>query len=315
MQTTGQLQYTSDLHLHNQLYAAPVHAPAGPAKLLGLTTDEAERVPGFVRILTSKDIPGVNSCLVEPLSPEVLLVDINGGSIDYAGQTVALVLAETQPQAEAIAKLVQVQYKQTGKPLLTCQDAIREKSFHPNKMVGEQDQYKVGDIEKGFKESVYIAEGEVCMDQQYHFYMETQVAVAEPTNNGNSMVVHAGTQWPDHVLSAVAQVCGLHASQCDVITRPLGGAFGGKITRNMPVSCLAALAAHVTRRPVKLHLTLWDNMKMTGCRYPYYTRYKIGVGADKKLRAVHITSYCNMGANPNDYGLPYSVWGDNAYSK
>ena len=106
------------------------------------------------------------------------------------------------------------------------------------------------------------------MGGQEHFYLEGQVAMVEPLEDGG-MFVHTSSQHPSEVQKLVAEVLGLpiHAVQAEV--RRIGGGFGGKETQAAALGCVAALLAQVTGKPIKYRLSRPDDMVQTGKRHDF----------------------------------------------
>ena len=110
---------------------------------------------------------------------------------------------------------------------------------------------------------------------QDHFYLEGQIAVAHPREDG-AMLVHASTQHPTEVQHLVAEALGKSSKDVVVECRRMGGGFGGKETTPALFAVIAAVAAHRTGRPVKLRVDRDDDMTITGKRHGFRIDYKAG---------------------------------------
>jgi xanthine dehydrogenase molybdopterin-binding subunit B len=135
-------------------------------------------MPGVVRILFARDIPGKNSFITSAVFPplfipEPLFVDDH---VDYAGQALGLVVANSHQEAVNAAKAVKVTYKEAKKPVLTIRDAIEVGSFFDP----PRDDFKVGNPEEVLEKSEFRIDSEIENGGQYHFYMENHVAITEP---------------------------------------------------------------------------------------------------------------------------------------
>lgn len=93
----------------------------------------------------------------------------------------------------------------------------------------------------------------------------------------------------------VSQVCGVQCNKVVVRVKRLGGGFGGKETRSIPLSAAVALAAKKTGRPVRYMLTREEDMVTSGQRHPFYAKWKIGVNKDGKIQALDADIYNNAG--------------------
>ena len=98
------------------------------------------------------------------------------------------------------------------------------------------------------------------MGGQEHFYLEGQIALATPQDDG-AMHVFSSTQHPSEVQHVVARVLGLPDAFVTAEVRRMGGAFGGKESQATQFAALAALAAHVTGHPCKLRLDRDDDFR------------------------------------------------------
>ncbi|CAJ1435377.1 unnamed protein product [Effrenium voratum] len=152
-----------------------------------------------------------------------------------------------------------------------------------------------GDVDAAFKmpDSV-VVEGDVRMGGQEHFYLECNAALAVP-GESDELTVHCSTQAANKTQKFAANVCGIPCSKVVCKVKRMGGGFGGKETRTVPISTAAALAAHRLKRPVKINLDRDVDMWITGTRHPFLARYRAAAGPDGKLRALDAKLYCNAG--------------------
>ena len=129
LQTSGEAQYTFDqIPSKAQLEGAFIVSKIGACRLGKIDTSVASGMPGVVRILFAKDIMGKNSFMATPRIEKLFADD----DIDYAGQAVGLVVAQTFEQARKAAKAVEIEYVEKKKPILTIADAIQAGSSYPN---------------------------------------------------------------------------------------------------------------------------------------------------------------------------------------
>ncbi|XP_073360672.1 putative aldehyde oxidase-like protein [Aegilops tauschii subsp. strangulata] len=138
----------------------------------------------------------------------------------------------------------------------------------------------------------------VKLASQYHFYMETQTALAIPDED-NTMVVYSSTQYPEAVQSVIARCLGIPFSNVLVITRRVGGGFGGKSFRSHTVATAAALCAFKLGRPVRMYLNRSTDMIMIGGRHPIKAYYSVGFKSDGRITALHLDILINAGISPD----------------
>ena len=113
------------------------------------------------------------------------------------------------------------------------------------------------------------------MGGQDHFYLEGQIAMAVPGEDG-AVKIYSSTQNPTEAQHLIAHLLHKPSAAVTVEVRRMGGAFGGKETQSTLVAAIAALAAEKTGRPAKLRLDRDDDMIMTGKRHDFAIEYKAG---------------------------------------
>ncbi|RMG17138.1 MAG: xanthine dehydrogenase molybdopterin binding subunit, partial [Deltaproteobacteria bacterium] len=235
-------------------------------------------------VLFAADVPGRNQ--IGPIAhDEPLLAE---DEVAYAGQMVALVVAETFEQARAAARVVQVAYE----PLparLDLDEAIAAGDF-----LGEPLTLARGDVEAALAGAATVLEGEVRSPGQEHLYLETHAARAEP-REGRTFFIASSTQHPAECQAKAAELLGLPRARVVVESPRMGGAFGGKESQGAYAVGLAALAAHHTGRPVRVRFDRELDMKVTGKRHPWLTRYRAGFDDEGHLVALDAETFAAAG--------------------
>jgi len=289
----GESVYLDDVPLlQGTLFACVYDSPIAHGKLINIDTSDAEKANGVVKIITAKDLLGENQ-IGGILPDEPLLVD---EEVHFCGMPVALVLAETEEQARHAAKLIKAEIE----PLEIITDEREAQA--KNELIAPPKHFKLGDSEKAFKNCEHVFEGRADVNGQEHLYIETQGAYAIPSEHGG-LRVFSSTQGPTAVQRAVARVTGIPMNLIEVDVTRLGGGFGGKEDQANAWAALCAVAAQITKRPVKYALHRMEDMRMTGKRHPYSADYKIGLDADLKIVAYEAVFYQNAGASC-DLSLP-----------
>ncbi|XP_052242634.1 xanthine dehydrogenase/oxidase-like [Dreissena polymorpha] len=282
---SGQAVYVDDMpSLPGELFLSLVLSRRAHAKILSVDPSAALQVPGVHGYLDHTDVPGKkvfgNAADEEIFASEYVLC---------VGQTVGAILAETREIASKACFLVKIEYEELT-PIFTIEEAIEAQSFF-----GKTGRLLDGDVETGFKESDHIITGDYETSLQEHFYLEPQAALAVPRMENNEFDIYCTTQYGAFVQGSICAALNLPANRVNVRTRRLGGAFGGKETRNNLVALPAAIAAHKYRRPVRAVLPREVDMEITGKRHPFLARYKVGVTSSGKLKAVEMKMYNNGG--------------------
>lgn len=268
---SGRAVYTDDQRQPaGMLSLYPVLSPHARARILKIDLVEALQTAGVVTILTASDIPGENDTGTiihdEPLIPT--------DEISYWGQVVVWVVGETEDAAREGAKKVVVDYEPLAS-VLTIKEAIAEDSFLTIPTVMRR-----GEPENAAAEH-WLA-GEVEMNGQDHFYLETQTAWAIPDGEGNYQI-YSSTQHPTETQIVVGRVLNIEGNRINVTVLRMGGGFGGKESQANPYAAAAALAAYKTGRPARVRLRRHEDMILTGKRHGFLAKYKVGFDQNGKI--------------------------------
>ncbi|CAI5493676.1 unnamed protein product, partial [Closterium sp. Naga37s-1] len=154
-----------------------------------------------------------------------------------------------------------------------------------------------GNFQEAFDKSpLKITGAEVRSGSQQHFYMEPQVAMAVP-DEGGTITVYSATQSPQITQESVAVALGLPASCVRVVTRRLGGGFGGKACQSSWVAVACALAAQHLHRPVRMALERKADTALVGGRHESRARYDVGFDETGCVHALRVSAVLNGGCS------------------
>lgn len=271
------------------LHVVPVWSKkAIRAKILSVNVEKAIQLPGVVAILTKDDIPGINDCSAA-MGDDPVLAE---GEIQFFGQAVCAIVAETRDIARRAALLVDIAFEPMT-PILTQEDAVAADTT-----VLPDYQFRRGSPETGLTAAEYNLSGVMRIGGQEHFYLEGQIAMAIPQEDGG-MFVHTSTQHPTEVQHTVAKVLGVPDAAVTAEIRRMGGGFGGKESQANQWAALASLAAAKTGRACKMRLDRDDDMIMTGKRHDFRVDWQVGHDGEGRIRAVDLNflSRCGYSAD------------------
>ncbi|KAL6636782.1 hypothetical protein ACP70R_024354 [Stipagrostis hirtigluma subsp. patula] len=300
LQASGEAVYVDDIPAPTDcLYGAFIYSTHPHARVKGISFKPSVASQKVITIITAKDIPSggenVGSGFMM-LGDEALFAD---PVAEFAGQNIGVVIAETQRYAYMAAKQADIEYSTENlqPPILTIEDAIQHNSyFHTPPFLAPK---PVGDLNQGMSEADHrILSAEVKLESQYYFYMETQVALAIPDED-NCITIYSSTQTAELTQSMVARCLGIPFHNVRVITRRVGGGFGGKAMKASHVACACAVAAFKLRRPVRMYLDRKTDMIITGGRHPMKAKYSVGFKSDGKITALHLDLGLNAGITPD----------------
>ncbi|WP_435945135.1 xanthine dehydrogenase molybdopterin binding subunit [Dryocola sp. BD586] len=282
---SGKAEYIDDKPtLPGLLHLCPVLSEHAHAKIVNIDISACLAVPGVVRVFSWRDVPGELD--IGPLAPgdPLFAADI----VEYHGQVVLTVAADTQQAARAAAQLARIDYE-ILEPVLDVEEALKRESYVEAPHVHQR-----GDAKNALAVAKHRIRGQFHIGGQEHFYLEGQIAMAQPGEDG-CVLVWSSTQHPTEVQKLVASVLGVTMNKVTVDMRRMGGGFGGKETQAASFACHAALAATLTGRPAKMRVSRRDDMRITGKRHPFFVRYDVGFTDEGLLNGVIIDLAANCG--------------------
>ncbi|QBB70444.1 xanthine dehydrogenase molybdopterin binding subunit [Pseudolysobacter antarcticus] len=289
LHVSGRAIYADDIALPaNTLHAAFGISRIAHGNITSLDLTTVLAAPGVIAIATPADIPGENNyggiIHDDPIFTDTL--------VQYAGQPIFAVAAETCIAARKAAARAQITYAELP-PVLDIRSALAAQNF-----VMPSRHLLRGNPDEAMKSAPHRLRGTVTMGGQDHFYLEGQIAIAIPHEDG-AMLIHCSTQHPTEVQNIVAHALHRPAHAITVLCRRMGGGFGGKESQPALIAAAAAILANKTGRPVKLRLDRDADMLITGKRHDFLADYEVGFDADGRLCALKLmlASRCGYSAD------------------
>lgn len=295
---TGKLKFTDDLTFPGMLYGVTRRSPLPHAKVVRVDTSAAEKMPGVVRVLTARDVPGPNRYGLLTRDTPIFCDEV----VRYTGDCLALVVAETRDQAQAAANAIEVVLEplpvvaspeealQPGAPILHDYLA-KQNPEQPNVLAHHK--IRKGDIDQGFAEADLILEGDYKTQFIDHAYMELECSIGVPEADG-TLTVYCGSQGPTFDREQVAEATCLPVEQVRIAHMPVGGGFGGK--EDVTGQVLAGVAAYVIGRPVKVLFSREESLRAHHKRHAETMHYKVGVTKDGRIVASEVRVVGDTGA-------------------
>jgi xanthine dehydrogenase large subunit len=281
----GQATYTDDIaEVAGTLHAALGLSGKPHARIKDIDLAKVRASRGVVAVLTAADIPGTNDC-GPIIHDDPILAD---GLVQYVGQPIFIVVADTHDNARRAARLGKVSYEELP-AVLTPQAARAAQSYVLPPM-----RLARGEPETAFARAPHKVRGELYVGGQEQFYLEGQIAYAIPGEN-RGMQVFCSTQHPSEMQHVVAHALGLHSHHVVVECRRMGGGFGGKESQSALWAAAAAIAAVRTKRPVKLRADRDDDMLVTGKRHCFHYEYEVGYDDDGRIVSAKVDMVTRAG--------------------
>lgn len=265
-------------------YGYPVPATIAKGRIADIDTTESERQPGVLTVLTWRNVDPPNGQAPRtpdgPTSGKKAVPELIDSKVDHYGQAVALVVAESFEQARSAARLVRVTYDREE----------HETELRPNMTKGapppddDSADSLVGDFESAFAAAPVQLDVEFTTPVQSHAMMEPHATIAQWTDE--RLTLHTSHQMVAPGAGSVAATFRLPKDKVRMISRYIGGGFGGKLDV-WADAILASLASHkLGGRPVKVVLPRTHMFEMTGHRPQTIQRVRLGADQSGRLQAI-----------------------------
>jgi xanthine dehydrogenase large subunit len=303
---TGQAIYIDDMpEWPNELHVATGKSTEAHADIVSINLDKVRAYPGVVDVIVQSDIPGEVD--VSPvLSGDLLLA---GDFVHFIGQSIFAVAATSLRIAKQAVELAEIVYKPRISTLHPKESLERQEFVLPTHTI------QCGDAKAAMATAPHKIKSDIYIKGQEHFYLEGQISVAVPNEDGG-VLVYASSQHPAEVQKLVAKVLGLSVAQVLVEVRRMGGGFGGKESQAAVLGCMAAVLAIRNRCPVKYRMPRQDDMVQTGKRHDFWNSYEVGFSAEGEIISAEydMVGKCGCTADLSDGVVDRAMFhADNAY--
>ena len=282
---SGESIYVDDMPpLKNELIVDFFWSGVAHGKIRSLNLDRAREIDGVAGLFTYRDLH--SNLFGAIIADEILLAE---DKVTFIGQPIVVIAAETREAIKAAKQAIEIEVEEL-EPVFTIDQAKAKRDF-----IGPTRHIRRGDAERAIAESDHVIEGTWINGGQDHFYLESQAAIAVP-GEFDTLTIHSSTQNPSEVQHVIAHLLGLNINQVTVVTKRMGGAFGGKECQATHPGAMAALVALKTKRPARLVYNKDDDMRVTGGRHPFQNDYKVGFTKDGVITALKVDIYSDGGA-------------------
>ena len=273
-------------------YGVIVGAEIAVGRVVGADLAAAEASPGVLAVWTHFNVPkqAPKGTKVHPRSSATSRPALEDEHVRYFGQPVAFVVADTLENAIAASHLVNLTYD-ADTPDVDFRARLDDAGQPP----GEED-VEIGDFERGFAEAAVQIDNTWTTPIQNHCQMEPCASLA--WFEGDKCIVHTSIQMVKPAQHGLAETIGIPRDDVHLMTRYIGGGFGGK-GQTYDDLTLAALAARATGRPVKVAFTRQQMMNGTVHRPATVQRVRLGAGKDGRLDAMSMMTWTHCHRDGN----------------
>ena len=293
----GDRGYIDDMRLPGLMHASLVFTKHARAEILSINTSKAMSRPGVRAVFTAADIPGeLMMGIIYKDWPVMIPV---GGFTSYAGDVLAIIVADSRLNARNAIDDVVVEYKPLT-PITDARNAIASNDiavWKTDSNILSKSTYKRGDAEVAIASSAHVVRETFETQRIEHAFLEPESTLAVPSINENKvreLHVYSGGQgvWDDR--NDIARLLAIANEQVTVTLVTNGGAFGGK--EDMSNQAHASLAAWLLNEPVKCTLTREESFLMHAKRHPIEMTYEAACDQDGKLTALRVRAIGDSGA-------------------
>jgi xanthine dehydrogenase YagR molybdenum-binding subunit len=286
---TGAARYTAEVAVPGVAHLAIVGATVASGRVAAIDGDEARAADGVLAVLTHENLPKIAGeprllpSLLGQAAPGMSFFPLQDDAVHYAGQPVALVVADSHERAQHAASLVRVAYDRA--PAVTTIDEGRARSYEAERLFGGllPGRSERGDVDAALAQADVRIDVALRMAANHHNPMEAPSTVA--TWEGGRLTIHESTMGVRATQLTVAHLLGLPLSHVRVLAPFVGGSFGMK-AMVWPSVTLTAMAARAVGRPVKLMLTRPQMFTSNGHREEQEQRVVLGATRDGRLVAI-----------------------------
>ena len=275
LKVTGAAEYATDYKIKNAAHAVIFKSEIAAGKITEIDTSVAEKSSGVLVVITHKNAPKLNT--KGGIRGGALLQSAN---IEFYGQHIGVIVAETFEQARFAARLIKVKYEKSDAK--TDFEEIVKQAVKP-RAENVQDAIR-GDVNAAFSTAEYKIEAVYDTPVEHHHPMEPHATIAV-WETDEKLILYNGAQIVNGAQNSAAATLGLKPENVRIITLYIGGGFGAKggMWGNM---ILAAVAAKAVKRPVKLALTRQQMVNSVGLRQRNRQKLRLAATKDGKLTAV-----------------------------
>lgn len=265
-------------------YGVMVGATIATGRIIAVDTAEAEAAPGVLAVWTHLNVPAQppRGAKAHPRSTQGSKPALESDKVTYWGQPVAFVVADTLENATAASHLVKLTYD-ADTPDVNFAKRLSDAGQPP----GEQD-VEIGNFDEGFANSPVQLDETWATPLQNHCQMEPCASLA--WWEGDRCIAHTSIQMVKPAQHGLAETLGIGRDDVHLLTRYIGGGFGGK-GQTYDDLTLAALAARALGRPVKVAFTRQQMMHGTIHRPATVMRVRLGAEKDGRLNAFSIMTW------------------------
>lgn len=311
LKVQGKARFAAEFAPEGLAYSALAFSTIAKGRIASLDTAAAEAASGVILVMTYKNAPRMKPMPLFMTAAKAVGGDnlpiMQDNLIHWNGQPIALVLAETQEQADHAKSLIRVTYETESS--ITSFAAAKAHGTDPGEFQGEPLQQEIGDAEAALAKARFQVDAMYCTPRHTHNAIEPHAATV--LWDGDELRVHGASQAVAHTAWSLSQILDIDEKKVHVTSPYVGGGFGSKTLWQHQV--LGAAAAKLASRPVRITLSREGVNRMIGGRSLTEQRVAIGAKNDGHFTAIIHTGTTAM-THHNAMPEPFTVATQSGYA-
>ena len=288
----GTAEYVDDMRIEGMIYGGAVRTKYPRAIVKSIDVKEAKKLQGVYAVITADELPG-NQKLGHIIKDWDVLIPL--GKVTHCiGDAIVLIAAQTPEILESAKSLVKIDFEELT-PITNPSEALKADApqIHASGNILTTENLVFGNADKYIKSSKYVVTNKYSTPFTEHAFLETETAVANPDGNGG-IIIYCADQGIYQTRKECAEALGIDQSKVRVISKIVGGGFGGK--EDMSVQHHAAILAYVSNKPVKFALSRRESIMVHPKRHAMEMEFTTACDENGYLTAMKATIIADTGA-------------------
>ena len=288
----GTALFTDDITVDGMAFAKALRSRYPRARVLSIDSTEAALHPDCIRVITAGDVPGDIKCghIVKDWDALIAV----GGITRYVGDAIAIAVTGSPDTLDEVLSLIKVDYEELA-PLTSPRESMMEGAplIHENGNLMNRQFIKRGDADAAIAASKHVVSKHYSTPFIDHAFMEPECAIAVPDGDDGMLLCTGGQSIYDEQ-HEISGLLGIDIEKVRVKSMLVGGGFGGK--EDMSVQHHAALAAWLTKRPVKVKFSREESLRIHPKRHAMEIDFTTACDEDGHITAVKAEIVSDTGA-------------------
>ncbi len=288
----GHPVYSDDFDFENMLYAGLFRSKEHHARIKKIDVSKAEKIPGIVKVVTYKDIPGENS-FGTIIKDQPFLAE---KKVRFKGEPVALIIGKSNDAIREAVEKIEVEYE----PLIFIDSPDKAAKYENKIKIHENGNLLAfkrvikGNFKKAIDESFVLIKNNYETSFLDHLFLEPESGVGFYNKENDTITIISSTQNIHYKRKEISRLLNVKEDKIKIVQATTGGGFGGKL--DITVEGWLAIAVYHTRSPVKITLTREESFLTNTKRHALNVEYTTAADKNGKITGVKVKITGDTGA-------------------